>query len=151
MDKHLKALAAKYLEEINRDFEYSKILVQHTGHANPDLVQFVNDSAIISICIKYESFTSEAMLALQEKDIAYNKPWAYTRYFMRVFKMDLDREYETAHDAWEYYNSLKHENHKSQVEQTKFVRKHHIKNSWDALRFVHNAIISILIRFAESK
>lgn len=150
MDKQIKEIAKKYLEEISRDFEYSKTIIQHTGHGNPDLVQFVNDSAIISICIKYESFTSEAMHAVQEKDIAYNKPWAYTRYFMRIFKLDLDKEYEVAHDAWEYYNSLKHENHKSQVEQTKFVKKHNIKNSWDALKFTHNAIVSILVKIINS-
>lgn len=147
MDKQVKEIAKKYLDEIDKDLEYSKILVQHTGHSNPDLVTFVNDSTIISICIKYESFTSEVMYAIKEKNIAYNKPWAYTRYFMRIFKMDLDKEYELAHDAWEYYNSLKHENHKSQVEQTKFVKKHGIKNSWDALRFVHQSISKILEKF----
>lgn len=147
MNQEIKMIAQKYLDEINKDLEYSKILIKHTGHDDPDLVTFVNDSTIISICIKYESFTSEVMKALREKDIAYNKPWAYTRYFMRILRLELDKEYELAHDAWEYYNSLKHENHKSQVEQTKFVKKHGIHNSWDALKFVHHAITDILKKF----
>lgn len=149
MNQEIKLIAQKYLNEINKDLEYSKILINHTGHNDPELVTFVNDSTIISICIKYESFTSEVMTALREKDIAYNKPWAYTRYFMRILKLDLEKEYELAHDAWEYYNSLKHENHKSQVEQTKFVKKHGVRNSWDALKFVHQAISKILIKFIE--
>lgn len=148
MQQIVKDIARKYLEEINKDFEYSKIIIQSVGKEDEELVEFVNDSAIISMCIKYESFTSEVMYALKEKDIAYNKPWQYTRYFMRIFKMDIDQEYDLAHDAWEYYNSIKHENHKSRVESTKFIKKHNIKNSWDALRFSHNAIILLLSKFA---
>lgn len=138
-----KDIVQEYIKEINSDFEISK-QIANAVNRDKNLIETINNSTIISMCIKYEAFTSDLMSKIRRRQVTYNHPWSYTRAIAKILNVDISRQYKVAHDVWDYYNTLKHVNHATKVEELKIKKEYNINNSWDALRFVHNALIELL-------
>lgn len=144
-------IVRSYINGIKQDFELSKQIIKHMGTENRDIVEFVNNSTVIAMCIKYETFTTDLLSHIKNRQMSYNHPWANSRVIAKKMNINIDREYKNAHDAWDYYNSLKHVNSHSKLEAQKFTDEHNLQSSWDALKFTYHALIELLEKFADSK
>ncbi|WKX02752.1 hypothetical protein [Candidatus Mycoplasma mahonii] len=89
---------------------------------NNDIIEENYKLSIINMCISYEAYISDLFDMVFHKNPKYNHPWSNTREIINRFKIDVTNEYKNAHDAWDYYNTLKHINQAMNHEYEKLVK-----------------------------
>lgn len=103
--------------------------------------------SIINMCITYEAFISDLYEEIYDREPKYNHPWANTRDIARDKEINIEGYYKLAHDAWEYYNTLKHINSSMEYEQRKLIRKYSIDTPKKASLFVYEALKALIGQF----
>lgn len=145
---YLEDLTKEYIKEINKDKEQADYIVSKVGRFDQELVDDIYDSALLRMCIKYESWTADAYQKIvSHENVKYNHPWAYTRMFAHNLDIDIYREYEYAHDLWEIYNALKHVNYKTRLIANKMSEKYNLKTAQDRMNAMRDALTELLSRF----
>lgn len=145
---YLEDLTEEYIKEINKDKEQADYIISKVGKFDQELVDDIYDSALLRMCIKYESWTADAyQRIISHENIKYNHPWAYTRMFAHALDLDIHEEYAYAHDLWEIYNALKHVNYKTRLISNKIADKYNLKTAQDRMYAMRDALVSLLSRF----
>lgn len=145
---NFERLIDTYIKEMNHEIAEADYIISKIGKFDQDLVDDIYDSALIKVCIKYEAFTADAYQMLISGDqVSYNHPWSYTRQIAEVLGIDIHKEYEIAHDAWEIYNALKHINFKTKSQALKFTNKYNLRTSRERTIFITDALVNLLYKF----
>lgn len=134
-------LLEKYKLEIEKHFKQANII-----SLIPEIGNEAYIGAILKMCIKYEALTSDIMETLYKIKPRYNHPWSNTREIAKKLKINIDIEYKHAHDAWDLYNTLKHINDKTEIDQHKLFKKYNLLNMKDAAIFVKNSLIKLIYK-----
>lgn len=145
---YLEDLTEEYIKEINKDKEQADFIVSKVGKFDRELVDDIYDSALLRMCIKFESWTADAyQRIISHENVKYNHPWAYTRMFASTLELDIHEEYEYAHDLWEIYNALKHVNYKTRLIANRMSEKYGLKSAQSRMNAMRDALVALLIRF----
>lgn len=141
-----------YRRSIDREFKRADYIISRIGKSDSHLVNAVYDSALIRMCIKYESFTTEAYKKIiQHENIVYNRPWDYTRNIADALGINVDKEYAKANEAWHIYNSLKHVNinttRKSKVTEDKLK----LSSARDRAKYIYDSLTTLLNKLDSTK
>lgn len=138
-------LVDEYLREIDNDSKQADYIISKVGKFDSELVDDIYQSAILRMCIKYESFTADAYsILIEDRNVKYNHPWAYTRQIAEALGIDIYNEYKTANDCWDIYNSLKHVNYKTKLEEARIADRYNLSNYQEMCRFICNTLINLL-------
>ena len=128
---------------------YKKEIIKNYDHAVlTSNIKAIGDEAffnsIIGMCIKYETLTADLEEQIFNREPKYNHPWSNTREISKKLRVNITKEYAIAHDAWDLYNTLKHVNDKTEVEQVKLFKKYKLNGIQEAAIFVRNALINLI-------
>ena len=141
-----KAILNQYLDQIDSIFDISLKVSKMTDDKEMSHDIFIG--AALNMCIKYETMTSDLNSIVFKNKPMYNHPWSNTRLIANILKIDIEKEYETAHDAWDIYNNLKHVNHKTRLNQNKILKKYNLNSAESIAKFIRNSLKKLIIKMS---
>lgn len=134
-----------YINELKVVLEDSLYLVSLVEF-DERLQKVIFNNAIMNMCIKYESFTSDVYEIISKDLVSYNKPWQYTRDIYKHFYIYDFREYDDARAIWKYYNALKHSNDITKKRMMLLKEKYINYEGEQMLQYVFDKLTAVLLK-----
>ncbi|MCK5866940.1 MAG: hypothetical protein KAG14_00930 [Mycoplasmataceae bacterium] len=141
----MKTLIENTIRELDKKHQHS-LTIEKLVMGEEMLRENFNLS-IINMCITYEAFISDLYEEIYKREPKYNHPWSNTRGIARDKNINIDGLYKLAHDAWDYYNTLKHINSSMESEQRKIIRKYSLDTPKKASMFVYDSLRNLISAF----
>ena len=143
----MRTLIENTLKELDKKHQHSLTIEKLI--MGDEMIKENFNLSIINMCITYESFISDLYEEIYKTEPKYNHPWSNTRDIAGDKKIDIDGFYKLAHDAWEYYNTLKHINSSMEEEQRKLINRYSLDTPKKASIFVYNSLRNLTERFGK--
>ena len=143
----MKTLAENTLRELDKKYQHS-LTIEKLVIGEEMLNENFNLS-IINMCITYEAFISDLYEEIYKKEPRYNHPWSNTRDIAKLKNINIKGYYKLAHDAWGYYNTLKHINSSMENEQLNLINKYSLDTPKKAFIFVYKTLQTLIMQFAK--
>ena len=143
--KKISKLVKEYKNEIKKDYDSTVRIVSLIPNISEEDYNDLYISAILRMCIKYETFTSLAISEYVDRNnVEFNHPWRYTRQLVDILGINVDGQYDVAHDMWVIYNTLKHVNSQTEHNFLNMIRKYNLSDIKDIANFIKKALMKLL-------